>query len=271
MKKINIGKWIFLFIFVFYAIIPLFLVVLTSLKTEKEMFSNVLSFPTVTKWENYRHVWIEGRFHSYFKNSVIITFSTVLLVLTISCFAGFAFAKMRFKASYTLFFIFLLGLMIPLPSLIIPLYRNLGVLHLLDKRLGVILPETSIALPFGIFIMRTFFKGIDDEIIEAARIDGANEIQLIFRIMLPLAAPGLKSLALIEFMWAWKSYLLPLVIIRTETIKPLTVALDLFIGRYSTSYTLIATAAVIVFIPITIVYLFTQKTFIQGLTMGSIK
>lgn len=264
-------KWVFLILFVIYALIPLYLVVLTSLKTEKEMFENVLGLPHMLRLKNYKAVWLDKGFYKFFLNSIIITIPSVLIVLIFSSLAGYAFAKMSFRGNYFLFFLFLIGLMVPLPSLIIPLYRNLNSLGLLDTRLGAILPEAAIALPFGIFLMRTFFNSIDNEIIEAARIDGANEIQLMSRIVLPLAAPGLKALALIEFMWAWQSYLLPLVIIRKENIKPLTVALDLFIGRYSTSYTLIATAAVIVFIPITLVFLFTQRTFIEGITMGSIK
>jgi raffinose/stachyose/melibiose transport system permease protein len=216
-------------------------------------------------------VWIDKGFYRYFLNSVLITIPTMILVIICSSLAGFAFSKMHFKGRYFLFFVFLIGLMVPIPSLLIPLYRNLNIIKLLNTRVGAILPEAAIALPFGIFLMRTFFNGIEDEVLEAARIDGANEWQLLVRVMLPLASPGLKALALIEFMWAWQSYLLPLVIIRKESIKPLTVALDLFIGRYSTSYTLIATASVIVFIPITLVFLLTQRTFIEGLTMGSIK
>ena len=267
----KVGIVIFLVIFIIYALLPLFIVLLTSVKTEKQMYENVLGIPRVPNIKNYKAVWVDRGFYRYFLNSVLITIPSVLIVLVFSTLAGYAFAKMKFKGRNFLFFVFLIGLMIPIPSLMIPLYKNLNTLHLLDTRLGVILPEAAFAMPFGIFLMRTFFRGIDDEILEAARIDGANELRLMFRIMAPLAAPGLKALALIEFMWAWQSYLFPLIIIRKDSIKTLTLSMDLFIGRYTTSYTLIATAAVIVFIPITIVFLFTQKTFIEGLTMGSIK
>jgi raffinose/stachyose/melibiose transport system permease protein len=267
----RVGKYIFLIVFVIFALLPLLIVLLTSLKTEKEMFSNVLGFPASPQWKNYSTVWLKSGFSRFFLNSVFITFPTVFLVVIFSSLSGYAFSKMRFRGRNIIFFVFLIGLMIPVPSLLIPLYRNLNVMKMLDTRIGVILPQAAIVLPFGIFLMRTFFDGIDDEILEAARIDGANDVNLIMRIMVPLASPGLKALSLISFMWAWQEYLIPLVMIRQEKIKPLTVALDIFIGRYSTSYTLIATAAVIVFVPITIVFLITQKTFIQGLTMGAIK
>jgi raffinose/stachyose/melibiose transport system permease protein len=254
-----------------FALAPLLIVALTSLKNEQEMFANVLGLPTVLRLSNYATVWVQRGFSGFFVNSILITLPVVAVVLLCSALAGFAISKMRFHGRQFIFYLILLGLMIPLPSLIIPLYKDLSLMRLLDTRLGAILPEAAIALPFGVFLMRTFFNNVNDELLEAARMEGAGELQVLTRIVAPLAGPGLKSLGLIEFMWAWQSYLLPLVIIRTEAIKPLTVSLDLFVGRFSTSYTLIATAAVIVFIPITIVYVITQKTFIQGLTMGSIK
>jgi raffinose/stachyose/melibiose transport system permease protein len=265
------GIVFFLLVFIIYAVLPLFIVLVTSVKTEKQMYESVLGVPVELHPENYKAVWVDRGFHRYFLNSVSVTLPTVLIVLVCSSLAGYAFAKMTFKGKELLFYTFLIGLMIPIPSLMIPLYRNLNLVRLLDSRIGLILPEAAFAMPFGIFLMRTFFRGIDDEILEAARIDGAGELRLMVRIMAPLAAPGLKALALIEFMWAWQSYLFPLIIIRSDRLKTLTLGMDLFIGRYTTSYTLIATAAVIVFVPITMVFLLTQRTFIEGLTMGSIK
>ncbi len=267
----RIGKWLFLGVFALYALVPLVVVLLTSFKTQREMFRSVVGLPSRLRVENYLTVWLERGFHRFFLNSLLIALPAVALVIACSVLAGFAFSKMRFRGREVLFYLFLLGLMIPLPSLLIPLYRNLAALGILDTRIGAILPEAAVALPFGIFLMRTFFNSVSDELLEAARMEGAGERTVMLRIVVPLAAPGLKALGLIEFMWAWQSYLLPLVIIRNEAIKPLTVSLDLFIGRYSTSYTMIAAAAVIVFIPIMIVFLVTQRSFIQGLTMGAFK
>jgi raffinose/stachyose/melibiose transport system permease protein len=254
-----------------FALAPLLIVLVTTFKNEQQMFANVLGLPSSLSFSNYVTVWVERGFSGFFVNSILITVPTVAIVLICSALAGFAISKMQFRGRQFIFYLILLGLMIPLPSLIIPLYRNLGWMRLLDTRLGAILPEAALALPFGVFLMRTFFNNVSDELLEAARIEGAGEWRLLRSIVAPLSGPGLKSLALIEFMWAWQSYLLPLVIIRNEAIKPLTVSLDLFVGRFSTSYTLIATAAVIVFIPITIVYVLTQKSFIKGLAMGSFK
>lgn len=261
----------FLSLFALFALVPIVLVVFTSLKTSQELFRSVIAPPLVPRWENYGQVWIEGGFKRYFFNSVVITLPSVGITTIVATLAGYAFAKWRFPLRNELFFLILAGLMLPLPSIIIPLYRNLQTMGLINTRIGVTLVESGIAIPFGVFLMRTFIQGIPDELIEAMRIDGASEWQVIFRLVFPLSAPGMKSLALISFMWAWQSYLLPLVLITEDKVKPLTAALDMFIGRYSVSYGLIAAAAVIVFVPITLVFILTQKAFIQGITMGAIK
>lgn len=262
---------IFLCIFAFYAMIPIVLVAFTSFKTSQELFQNVIAPPSKITWKNYVQVWEKAGFKNYFMNSVIIALPTVLCVVIFATLSGYAFAKMKFVGKNILFYLVLGGLMLPLPSIIIPLYQNLHLLGILNTRLGVALVEMSIAMPFGIFLMKTFIESIPNELLEAARIDGAGEMKIIWRLIFPLAGPGIKSLALIEFMWVWQSYLLPLILITEDKIKPLTAALDIFIGRYSISYNLIATGSIIVFIPITIVFLFTQKSFIEGITMGSIK
>jgi len=268
---VNTIAWFFLGLFIVYSLIPVYFILITSLKTRQELFGNVTGLPKEARWGNYRFVWHEENFKSYFVNSIFLAVPSVFLVLICSSLAGYAFAKMKFPGDNVIFFIFLMGLTIPIPSIMIPLYYNLARLNLLDTRIGAILSETAISLPFGIFLMRTFFRGIPDQLIDAARIDGANEFSLLTKVVLPLAQPGLRVLALIEFMWAWQSYLLPLIIFRKEDLKPLTLAIDLFQGRYLTDYTLVATAAVIVFSPITIVFLYSQRSFAQGLSMGALK
>ena len=260
-----------LFLFALFALMPIVLVVFTSLKTPQELFRSVIAPPLVLRWGNYSRVWNEGGFKWYFLNSIVITLPSVGITTIVATLAGYAFAKWKFFARDVLFFLILAGLMLPLPSIVIPLYGNLQAMRLINTRVGVALVESGVAVPFGVFLMRTFIRGIPDELIEAMRIDGASEWQVIFRLIFPLSAPGMKSLALISFMWAWQSYLLPLILITEDKIKPLTAALDMFIGRYSVSYGLIAAAAVIVFIPITLVFILTQKTFIHGITMGAIK
>ena len=244
------------------------IVFFTSFKTKEEMFRNVVSPPTHINLSNYVNVWIGKQFWRYFLNSLTISIPTVFLVVICSIFAGYAFAKLKFYAKNALFLIFFIGLVLPIPAFMIPVYVNLSKLKLLNTHLGVILTQTGIDLPFGIFLMRSFFADIPHDIIESAQMDGASNLRIIFQMIIPLAIPVISTLILIEYMWAWKSYLIPLFIITKDSVKPLTVAMSMFIGRWATEYTQIATAAVIIFIPITAVFLFTQRKFIEGLTMG---
>ena len=261
-------RWLFLCIFVVYSLVPIIIVIFTSLKTPEEMFVNVIAPPTSLYLGNYINVWVGAGFWRFFLNSLIIAVPTVLIVLSCSVFAGFAFAKLKFFGLNVIFLIFLIGLVLPIPSIMIPIYINLAKLGLLNSHIGVILTQAAIDLPFGIFLMRSFFTDIPEDILESARIDGASEFTVIGKIIIPLARPVIGALILIEFMWAWQSYLIPLFIITKDSAKPLTVAMSMFVGRWATSYTNIAAAAVIVFIPISIVFLITQRKFIEGLTMG---
>jgi len=266
MKRIL--RWLFLSIFVVYSLVPMIIVIFTSLKTPEEMFVNVIAPPQSFYFGNFINVWVGAQFWRFFINSLIISIPTIILVVACSIFAGFAFAKLKFFGKNIIFFIFLIGLVLPIPSIMIPIYINLAKLGLLNTHIGVILTQVAIDLPFGVFLMRSFFADIPDDVLESARVDGASEFSVILKMILPLARPVIGALVLIEFMWAWQSYLVPLFIITKDSAKPLTVAMSIFISRYSASYTNIAAASVIIFIPISLVFLFTQRKFMEGLTMG---
>ena len=268
---IRILKWFFLILFVVYSLLPIILITFTCVKTEKELYINIIGPPTKVHFKNFSQVWIEEQFWKYFRNSMIIAVPNILIIVFVSTLAGYALSKLKFRGRNLIFYVFLIGIMFPIPSIMIPIYFNFAKLNLLDTYFGIILAQVGVDLPFGIFLMRTFFMDIHSEIIESARIDGASELGILYRMIFPLARPGILALCLIEFMWSWQSYLIPLFINTRDAIKPLTVAIDLFEGRYSTTYTLIAAASVIVVVPIIIVFLITQKNFIRGLTMGAIK
>lgn len=250
--------------------VPLYLTIITSLKSTPGLYKNLIS-PTMFEWENYLTIWFEGRFSTYFLNSLIITIPVVLLTVIFSSLAGYFFAKMDFPKKEVIFLVFLFGLMIPLPALIVPLYFNLSAMGLLNSYLGVILPEVGIQLPFGIFLMRTFSESISDEIIDAARVEGASKIRLFTKIILPLSIPGLQSLGIISFMFAWQRYLLPLLVIQDVGKRPLTVGVFTYLGRYTIDYPGLTAAAIITFTPIAVVFLILQRAFTKGLTMGAIK
>jgi raffinose/stachyose/melibiose transport system permease protein len=264
-------KWFVLILFLIYALLPFVMISFTSLKTEKELYRNIIGPPTKLHFENFRQVWIGEQFWKYFRNTLIIAVPNIVLIVLIATLAGYSLSKLHFTGKNIFFYMFLIGIMLPIPSVMIPIYFNFAKLNLLDTYWGIILAQIGVDLPFGIFLMRTFFTDIPSELLESARIDGSSELRILYRIIFPLAKPGILALCLIEFMWSWQSYLIPLFINTKEAVKPLTVAIDLFEGRYSTTYTLIAAASVIVILPIIIVFLLTQKSFIRGLIMGALK
>ena len=204
-------------------------------------------------------------------NSLIFAGSTTILTVTLSVLAGYGFAAFKFAGKQYLFLVVLVGLMVSETSVLIPVYNLLQDLNLLNTRLGLILPQTALGLAFGVFLMTTFFNDIPKSMLEAAIIDGCSDRQLLQLVVIPLARPAIMSLALIEFMWAWNSFFFPLVIATKEDVKPMSVSIIDFMGRFTFNYEMVATTTVIMFAPILVLYLLTQRSFHQGITFGAIK
>jgi raffinose/stachyose/melibiose transport system permease protein len=194
----------------------------------------------------------------------------VLVVLT-APLAGFAFGKMQFRGREPLFILFLAGLVVPAPSVIVALYGNLQALGLIDNRIGVILPQAALLMPFSVFMMRTVMQDVPDELIEASIVDGASWPRVYWSVVLPVVRPGIMSLALIVFLFSWQEYLLPLVVIQTDALKPLTVGAATLQGRYGVDYSGIAAAGLIAFAPLVVLFLAMQRSFVRGLTAGAVK
>ena len=257
--------------FALYALIPVYLVLLASMRSEADLFAGPLSLPWPIDLSTYKRVWFDSGFQGYFVNSLIISCSATFLVMLTAPLAGFAFAKLNFRYKELVFGLFLAGLVVPAPSVIVALYGNLNTLGLLDTRLGVILPQAALLLPFSIFMMRTVMEDVPNELIEAATVDGASIFKTYLLIVLPIVRPGLMSLALIAFLFSWQEYLLPLVVIQDEALKPLTVGAAALQGRYGVDYGGIAAAGVISFAPVVLLFLVMQRSFVRGLTAGAVK
>ena len=195
---------------------------------------------------------------------------TVLVVLC-APLAGFAFAKMQFKGREPLFALFLAGLVVPAPSIIVALYGNLQVLGMIDSHIGVILPQAALLMPFSVFLMRTVMQDVPDELIEASLMDGATFFETFIRVVVPVVRPGLMSLILIVFLFSWQEYLLPLVVLQTESLKPITVGAASLQGRYGVDYGGIAAAGLIAFAPLVVLFLIMQRSFVRGISAGAVK
>lgn len=265
----SLSRRLVLLLFALYAMLPVYLVVLSSVRSSESSYDAPLNVQWPLILSSYVEAWVTAGFSGYFINSLKITVTATAIVVVLACMAAYAFSKMRMHGRELLFSLFLAGLVVPAPAIIVALYGNLHAMHLLDTHLGVILPQAAILLPFSIFMMRSFFNEIPDELIEAAHVDGASPGVILRQVVLPLASPAIRSLALIVFMFAWQEYLLPLVVIQTDALKPLTVGAATFQGRYGVNIPGIAAAGVITFLPILLLFILTQRSFVRGLTAGA--
>lgn len=202
-------------------------------------------------------------------NSLIVAVIATAAQLLFCSMAGYVFAKINFKSRELLFSCFLFTMMIPLQLTMIPLYKIFVTLHLQNSYLGLILPETYNVI--GIFLMRQHIMAIPDSMIEAAFIDGASHFKVFFKIILPLCKPALATLAVLSFMGSWNNLLWPLIITSDTNLATLPLGLTMLQGRWNTSWNLLMAGNLISFIPVLLVYIFTQKYFIKSITFSGIK
>ncbi len=271
----NAADWL-VFALVFFAALvwlgPFLFVAMTSIRGQGEMLSNgVFSIPTTFRLSNFAVAWNVGHFSTYFVNSSIVTATKVPIGVLIASLAAYPLAKMRFAGSTPIFVLFLIGLAIPIHVTLLPVFillKNIGVLNTL---FALYPPYVAFGLPFGIFVMRGFFRGIPTELIEAARLDGASELTIFARVMLPLAKPAVVTLFIIDGLNTWNEFLLALVLIQTDRWKTVPLGLLNFQGEYGSRYPELTAGILIAIAPILVVYLLFQRYLVGGLTTGAIK
>lgn len=254
-----------------FAVAPLMLAWFTAFKSAEQQLVNPWGLPIPPTLDNIREAWTVGRFGIYFKNSVIISVADVIGMVIISSLAGYAFGRMQFPGQKLLLYGLLIGLTIPVAAIIIPLYLTMRDFRLLNTYGSVIIADIALAAPIFVFIMRAFFKDLPAELDDAARIDGANEFQIFWQIMLPLARPGLLTVALLEFLWSWNDLLLPLVFLVSDELRTLPVGMLFFQGRFTIDYGLMSAGVLIISLPVTVLFLIFQRDFVKGLASGALK
>ena len=220
---------------------------------------------------NFGTAWTEGSFGTYLRNSVIVSVTVVVLATALSCLAGYAFGLMRFPGATALFYLLLVGLMVPNEAIVIPLFYTFSDLRLTDTYFAVIAPQVAQSLAFGTFWMRAYFRSSSREIVEAARLDGASHGRVLWSILVPMGRPAVFTMVLLIFMWTWNEFLLPLVMISNESLRTAPLGLSAFQGQYTSGTALLSAAAVLVALPVLIVFLLTQRQFIKGMVEGSVK
>lgn len=221
---------------------------------------------------NFGTAWSEGEFGTYLRNSAVVSVSVVLLATLLSCLAGYAFGTMAFPGSSALFYLLLIGLMVPSEAVVVPLYFTFSAVGLTDTYLAMIAPQVAQSLAFGTFWMRAYFRSTPRELVEAARLDGAGHWRTLWSVLLPVGRPAIFTMALLVFMWTWNEFLIPLVmVINDESLRTAPLGLANFQGQYTSGAALLAAGSVLVALPVVLVYLFCQRYFIRGMLEGAVK
>ncbi len=251
-------------------LIPVVWAVLSSLKNQTEL---ALQPPTVIPHDptitNYTQALTSFNFLSYFKNSVIVTVAATALTLTINSMAAFALAKYNFRGRDFLFLLTLATIMIPLQVILLPVYQVVASLGLVNSLWGLIIPPA--ATPTGVFLLRQYMLTIPDDLLEAARIDGASEWKIFWRIVLPLCRPALAVVAIFSIIWRWNDFLWPLIIAQDEGVYTLPVALARFNGQQVIPFNLVLAMSVMTIVPIVLIFLFLQRHILAGIAQTGLK
>jgi raffinose/stachyose/melibiose transport system permease protein len=267
-----IGLWIALIIVAMVWFAPFVFIVFTSLKTKAAVTSTGAFMPPVEfAFENYSSAWSRGNFAQSFLNSVIITAFKVPLGLAMSAMAAYALAKIPMKSGKLLLLVVVFGTMIPFQVMLAPLFTLVNSFGLIDTYPGVILPYIAFGVPYQVFILHGFFKGLPKELSEAALIDGATHFTIFRRIFLPVCLPVLAALLILDFVSTWNEFAMALVLLQDQHMWTLPLGLMSFQGQFSSDYGQLNAAIVMTVLPATLVYLIFQRYFVSGLTSGAVK
>jgi ABC-type glycerol-3-phosphate transport system permease component len=263
--------------YLLWVVYPVLWVAYSSLKPDAEIFRDAFALPSpdALMWENYSRAWQEARFGDYFFNSVLVTSTSVAAVVLLGAMCAYALSRFYHPLGKAVYWLFLAGLMIPVQLSIVPLFFELRALGLLDSRFGLILAYTANGLPFSIFILAGFFRALPASLYEAAVVDGCSEAGAFWRVMLPLARPGLVTVGIFQFIGIWKEYFFAFMLTSGADGAARTLPLGLanlsITAQYRSEYGALFAGVIVVTLPILIVYVLMQKQLVKGITAGALK
>lgn len=250
---------------------PLFLLFSNAVKPREEFHTNPLGLPSRIEISNLLEAWETGGYGEAFINSIIVGVSCIVIITVSAGLAAYALSKIEFKGSNIIMGFLLFTLSIPMGLFLVPLFFIWKQLDLMDTLLGIIIIYSAIFLPFNIFLLRSFFVSIPNELLDSAKIDGCNELQVISRIMLPLARPDFLTVILLVGLWTWNEFFFANAFLQSEELKTVATRYLAFTGRFSSDWTMLCAAGVITILPVTIIFLILQRKFIEGIAEGSVK
>ena len=271
----TLGRVIFYAVLILLAvvwIVPIFTLVATALKSKKDFMSGLSLFalPENIAWSNFSNSITQGRLLTYMKNDLIVSFLKVPLGIFIGALCAFALTRLNIKHRTGWFIFFLIGMMLPMQTALVPINYIFSKLNLLNTYFGLFYVYVGFGLSYCILIMRGFMLGIPRDIDEAAYIDGCNKWQLFIQVILPISKPAIATLFITDFLATWNEYLLASVIINDNKMKTVPVGIMTFVGEHGTDYGYLCAGVLLAVVPVMIVYLVFQRYFVEGLS-GAVK
>lgn len=270
-RPISVVTHIFLIMLSVIFIYPLIWLILSSLKTNTELFMSPWALPEVFQWHNYSFAWVQGNIGRYMINSMIVTFSTLAIVIVFSTMAAYGVQRMKWKLSSTVMMLFMLGLMVPIHVTIIPLFLNFSRIGLLNNHLSLIIPYTTFALPTSILILAGFFSTIPREFEDAAVIDGCSIPQAFVKIIVPISQPAIITVTIFNFIATWNELLVAVLFIGDANRFTLPVGLLNFVGMYSTNFAPMLAGTALAVMPVIIIYSLLNSRIVDGIAAGALK
>ena len=263
--------WIFTVTIGGFIFLPLLWMINTALKPAAETFT--LDFFTGTKtMENFAHIVTDGKIMRYLRNSLLVSFGSSLMATIVCAFAAYSFSKFRYRGRKLVMGLFMMSQAFPQAILLLSIYVLMQKTGLLGSYWALLISYVVFTLPVGTWTLKSYFDQLPDSLIESARIDGAGNLKIMFQIVFPITVPGMISIAFYGFVWSWNDLLYSMTLVTDATKRTLASGLVMtFLGEASTNWGYMMAASIVAAIPVTIVFVFLQRYFIQGLTAGAVK
>ncbi|MBW1213233.1 carbohydrate ABC transporter permease [Pantoea allii] len=271
MKSTPILSRALIWIVALMTIMPFLMAFMTSFKTQMELFQGVFHLPASLNVKNYITAWQQGHFNVYFMNSVLVVFPVVLCSILLGILAGFGFALLKIPGKKVVAGMLALGMVLPSEAFIIPLYHELHWMGLTNTYLALILPQIALSLPFTTLMIASAFQQVPKELVEAAVMDGAPRVKILWGILVPAIWPTISTLALLLFIWTWNEFLIPLILVNKDELRTLPIGMMFFQNKNTIDIPVLMAGAMIVIMPLIVVFLFFQRKFISGVTEGAVK
>lgn len=268
---LRILSYFLLIVVAIASIFPFYIIFSNSLKTKHETAVNPIGFPKQLSLQNYVDMFVQSNYVVALKNNIVITIFSVLLSVFLGSLTAFAIARFRFKYSSILYYFFIFGLLLPLNTMLLPLYLIFAKLNLIDSIINIILLYTAFNLPMTVFVLTGFFQTIPKELEDAANIDGCSKLRVYFNIFLPLSKAPLSWVIILNSLNVWNDFMFPLFFLQSDNKKTLVVKMFFFSGQYKSDWNLIFAFITISILPIIILFILLQKYFISGVMAGSLK